>query len=52
MPKNYFPNDDPTQIPLNTWRAHTFIVFKLVKLLCLPETPYKWDYVDDIEYHI
>ena len=27
IPKNYFPNDDPTQQPLVTWRAHANLLW-------------------------
>ena len=27
IPENYFPNDDPTAQPLNTWRSHTHLLF-------------------------
>lgn len=27
IPKNYFPDDDPTKIPLATWRAHANLLF-------------------------
>lgn len=27
MPKNYFPNDDPSKPPLVTWRAHANLLF-------------------------
>ncbi len=27
IPKNYFPNDDPTQPPKNTWRAHGHLLY-------------------------
>jgi homoserine O-succinyltransferase len=27
IPENYFPNDDPTQIPLNRWRSHAHLLF-------------------------
>lgn len=26
LPKNYFPDDDPSQLPLNTWRAHAHLL--------------------------
>lgn len=29
VPKNYFPNDDPTQIPMNSWRSHTHLLFPI-----------------------
>ena len=27
VPKNYFPNDDPTQPPMVTWRSHAFLLY-------------------------
>jgi len=27
VPKNYFPNDDPTQPPLHNWRSHAYLLF-------------------------
>lgn len=27
VPHNYFPDDDPTQTPLNRWRSHAFLLF-------------------------
>jgi homoserine O-succinyltransferase len=27
IPKNYFPNDDDTQIPVSTWRAHANLLY-------------------------
>ncbi|HJV47397.1 MAG TPA: homoserine O-succinyltransferase [Bacillota bacterium] len=27
VPKNYFPNDDPTRIPPHTWRSHANLLF-------------------------
>ena len=26
VPVNYFPNDDPTQVPMNTWRPYASII--------------------------
>ncbi|OCS85444.1 homoserine O-acetyltransferase MetA [Caryophanon tenue] len=54
LPKNYFPNDDPTQIPLNTWRAHSHLLFSnWLNYYVYQETPYEWDYIDEyVEYHI
>ena len=26
LPKNYFPNDDPTQLPVNNWRPFAFLL--------------------------
>ena len=27
VPKNYFPNDDPTEPPVNKWRGHAHLLF-------------------------
>ncbi|MBQ9964997.1 MAG: homoserine O-succinyltransferase [Clostridia bacterium] len=27
LPENYFPDDDPTKMPLNTWRGHAHLLF-------------------------
>ncbi len=27
IPRNYFPEDDPSQPPLNRWRSHAFLLF-------------------------
>lgn len=27
LPKNYFPNDDPSKRPINRWRAHAHLLF-------------------------
>jgi len=27
LPRNYFPDDDPTQPPMNLWRAHAHLLF-------------------------
>ncbi|MEG1479368.1 MAG: homoserine O-succinyltransferase, partial [Clostridiales bacterium] len=27
MPKNYFPNDDPTKEPIVTWRSHANLLY-------------------------
>ncbi|MFC5402784.1 homoserine O-acetyltransferase MetA [Cohnella soli] len=27
VPKNYYPNDDPTKTPISTWRAHANLLF-------------------------
>lgn len=27
LPANYFPNNDPTEVPLNRWRSHAFLLF-------------------------
>src|SRR5699024_3957970 len=43
MPKHYFPNDDPTQQPLNMWRAHTHLLFSnWLNYYVYQQTPYNW----------
>ncbi|WP_341235119.1 homoserine O-succinyltransferase [uncultured Sulfitobacter sp.] len=27
VPGNYYPNDDPTQVPLNRWRSHAHLLY-------------------------
>ena len=27
VPYNYFPNDDPDEIPINRWRSHANLLF-------------------------
>ena len=27
VPMNYYPNDDPSQMPINNWRAHAHLMF-------------------------
>lgn len=54
IPANYFPNDDPSKEPKNTWRAHSHLLFyNWLNYYVYQETPYDWHFVDDnIEYHI
>ena len=43
IPENYFPNDDPTKEPLNTWRSHTHLLFSnWLNYYVYQETPYEW----------
>lgn len=43
VPKHYFPNDDPTKRPLNTWRSHTHLLFSnWLNYYVYQETPYDW----------
>lgn len=43
MPKNYFPNDDPTQVPQNQWRSHTHHLFSnWLNYYVYQATPYDW----------
>lgn len=44
IPVNYFPNDDPTQTPPNTWRSHTHLLFSnWLNYYVYQETPYHWN---------
>lgn len=44
VPENYFPNDDPNEQPLNTWRAHTHLLFSnWLNYYVYQQTPYKWE---------
>ncbi|KZE78910.1 homoserine O-succinyltransferase [Paenibacillus elgii] len=49
VPKNYYPNNDPTRPPLNTWRAHANLLFSnWLNYYVYQETPYdlyKGDYM-------
>lgn len=41
VPKNYFPNDDPTRQPIVTWRAHANLLFSnWLNYYVYQETPY------------
>lgn len=43
IPENYFPNDDPTNEPLNTWRSHTHLLFSnWLNYYVYQETPFEW----------
>ncbi|WP_153730804.1 homoserine O-acetyltransferase MetA [Sporosarcina obsidiansis] len=44
MPENYFPKDDPTREPMNTWRSHTHLLFSnWLNYYVYQETPYIWN---------
>ncbi|HWI49624.1 MAG TPA: homoserine O-succinyltransferase, partial [Rummeliibacillus sp.] len=44
VPEHYFPNDDPTKTPLNTWRSHTHLLFSnWLNYYVYQETPYEWE---------
>lgn len=43
VPENYYPDDDPTKTPLNTWRSHTHLLFSnWLNYYVYQETPYEW----------
>lgn len=44
VPAYYFPNDDPTKKPVNTWRAHTHLLFSnWLNYYVYQATPYEWE---------
>jgi homoserine O-succinyltransferase/O-acetyltransferase len=44
IPESYFPNDDPTKQPLNTWRSHANLLFvNWLNYYVYQETPYVWE---------
>ena len=41
LPKDYFPNNDPTQPPIHKWRSHTSLLFQnWLNYYVYQETPY------------
>ncbi len=43
VPKNYFPQDDPTQPPLVRWRAHAYLLFSnWLNYFVYQTTPYNF----------
>lgn len=43
VPENYFPNNDPLQLPVNRWRAHGHLLFSnWLNYYVYQETPYTW----------
>lgn len=54
IPVNYFPENDPTKAPKNSWRAHSHLLFyNWLNYYVYQETPYEWYYVEEqLEYHI
>ena len=48
VPKNYFPNDDDTQTPLLTWRAHATLLFtNWLNYFVYQTTPYDINEIKD-----
>lgn len=44
IPKNYFPDDDPTKEPVMLWKSHAYLLFSNWLNYCVyQETPYEWD---------
>jgi len=43
IPENYFPNNDPTQPPINRWRSHGHLFFSnWLNYYVYQETPFSW----------
>jgi homoserine O-succinyltransferase len=43
VPRNYFPNDDPTQLPDVRWRSHANLLFSnWLNYFVYQVTPYDW----------
>lgn len=44
VPENYFPNNDPNQIPANRWRSHAHLLFSnWLNYFVYQQTPYEWE---------
>jgi len=44
MPKNYFPNNDPTQMPKHMWKSHGNLLFgNWLNYYVYQQTPYQFD---------
>ncbi|MCR2820103.1 homoserine O-acetyltransferase MetA [Lederbergia panacisoli] len=43
-PENYFPNNDHTKAPINTWRSHSHLLFSnWLNYYVYQETPFDWN---------
>lgn len=43
VPKNYYPDDDPDQRPLLTWRSHANLIYtNWLNYFVYQTTPYEW----------
>ncbi|WP_400241882.1 homoserine O-succinyltransferase [Niallia sp. JL1B1071] len=43
LPLHYFPNNDPSMRPLNSWRSHAHLLFSnWLNYYVYQETPYEW----------
>lgn len=50
LPKHYFPDDDPKNIPPNVWRGHAHLLFSnWLNYFVYQNTPYDLDKIDSIE---
>lgn len=47
VPKNYYPNDDPTKAPMVTWRSHANLMFaNWLNYYVYQETPFDLSVID------
>ena len=46
LPRNYFPDDDPTQPPMNLWRAHAHLLFWNWMASVYTGTPYEIEAIE------
>ena len=50
VPRHYFPDDDPTKTPKNTWRAHAHLLFSnWLNYFVYQNTPYDLDKIEEIK---
>lgn len=53
LPVNYYPNNDPSQTPVSTWRAHANLLFSnWLNYYVYQETPYDIDQTSELIYFI
>lgn len=51
VPKNYYPNDDPTQPPLFRWRAHAHLLYEnWLNYYVYQNTPYDLDAIERVQH--
>lgn len=44
VPENYFPNNEPSALPIHTWRSHANLLFtNWLNYYVYQITPYEWD---------
>lgn len=48
VPRNYFPQDDPAQAPVQTWRSHAYLLYSnWLNYYVYQETPYDVDHIGE-----
>ncbi len=53
IPRHYFPNDEPSQTPIVTWRAHAHLLFtNWLNYYVYQETPYNLYEIHDVRAKI